>query len=100
DEGLPQLVAVDQLEDRRRLAAGDDEGIDALQVGGGPDLAGLGSAGRQGAAVLRNVSLQRQDARPHAAPYHPRGARRSSLGTSRRSMPRIGSPRPRDTLAS
>jgi len=49
----------DPLLNRGALAAGDDEGVEALQVGGSADLDGLGTEPAQRAGVRLEVALQR-----------------------------------------
>jgi hypothetical protein len=49
----------DALDDRRALAAGDDEPVEALQLGGRADLAYFGAELAQGAGVRPEVTLQR-----------------------------------------
>src|SRR3954453_19113897 len=54
----------DHLRDRRALAAGDDQGVEALHVGGGADLARLGAELAQGLGVGFEIALEREDADP------------------------------------
>jgi len=54
-----QLRRGDPLDDRRALAAGDDEAIEILDRGGGADLGYLGAELVQGAGVGLEIALQR-----------------------------------------
>ena len=54
-----QLRRLDALGDRRALAAGDDEAVEAGQVGGPTDLGYFGAELAQGAGVSLEAALQR-----------------------------------------
>ena len=50
---------LDPLDDRRALAAGDDEAVEPLQVGVRADLGYFGAELAQGAGVRVEIALQR-----------------------------------------
>jgi len=50
---------IDPLFDRRTLAAGDDEAVEALQLGSGADLGDLGAEAAQRAGVSFEAALER-----------------------------------------
>jgi hypothetical protein len=54
-----QAGGLDPLADRRALAAGDDEAVEALEVGGSADLGYVGAEPAQRAGVGLEVPLQR-----------------------------------------
>jgi hypothetical protein len=54
-----QLRRLDALGDRRALAAGDDEAVQAIEVRGRADLGYFGAELAQGAGVSLEVALQR-----------------------------------------
>ena len=95
---LEQLEGDRQLVHRGRLAAGDDERVDVVQLTWPTD----GDAHRPGpgqrAQVFAHVALKSEDADARRA-HQPRVASRWSTGTSSTLMPTIASPNPRDTLA-
>ena len=56
-----------KLHDRRRLPAGDHEAVDLVELLGLPHLDDVRPEGAQHRRVLAEVSLQGEDADPHAA---------------------------------
>jgi hypothetical protein len=50
---------LDPLGDRRALAAGDDEPVEALDLGGGANLGYLGAEPAQGSGVSLEITLER-----------------------------------------
>jgi hypothetical protein len=54
-----QLRRLDAFDDRRALAARDDEAVEAGQIGGRADLGCFGAELAQGAGVRLEVALQR-----------------------------------------
>ena len=64
-DGLEQLEGAQELVDRRRLPAGDHEGVDRVELAlrGGP--ARRAPHGLEGVHVLAHVSLQGEDSDGH-----------------------------------
>ena len=120
-----EAVETEKAVERRRLAAGDDQPVEAVEVLGETHAAGLGAQLFQPRSVLGEVSLQGEYADdghsratapgaitlllPPAPPstasippgtrYQPREASISSGFIDRTSMPDIASPRPIETFA-
>jgi hypothetical protein len=58
-KGRLQPSDLDPLGDRRALAAGDDETVEADDFGGGSNLGYIGAESAQGAGVCLEIALQR-----------------------------------------
>jgi hypothetical protein len=54
-----QSGRIDPLDDRRALAAGDDQAVELVEVAGEPDLADFGAELAQDAGVSLEVALDR-----------------------------------------
>jgi hypothetical protein len=54
-----QAGGLDALDDRRALTAGEDEPVEAVQVGGGAYLGCLGAEAAQDAGVCLEAALER-----------------------------------------
>src|SRR6266540_3571340 len=92
--------AAGELADHGGLAAGEHQPVDPVEVGEAADLDGVGADRGQRPQVLADVALVGQDTDDRGDGHHayqPRSASRSPSGTA--AMPTIGSPSPRDTLA-
>src|SRR5690606_8285727 len=98
-ERLEQLEGDQELADRGRLAARDDQPVQPGQVPFPAHRPGPGAGPAEQPVVLDDVALQRQDADQRHRVYQPRSASRCGAGTSSTLIPTIASPRPRDTLA-
>src|SRR4051794_16389388 len=100
---VEQAEPVGELGDRGRLATGQHQAVDGLELLGTADRARLGAPRPQRREVLADVALQREhpdcDVPRPPSPHHPRVAYRSDSGSVLTLMPTIGSPRPRETLA-
>ena len=60
-----QLERAQQLVDRRRLPAGDHEGVDRVELALPPDRHGVRTHGLERVHVLAHVSLQGEDSDGH-----------------------------------
>src|SRR6266508_3668601 len=99
-ERLEQPVAGGELADHGGLAAGEHQPVDPVEVGEAADLDDVGADRGQRPQVLADVALVGQDTDDRGDGHHayqPRSASRSPSGMA--AMPTIGSPSPRDTLA-
>ena len=76
---LAQVEGTDELVHDGRLAAGDDETVDRLDLGRTPDQHGLGSERGEGRQVLADVALDGEDADARR-PVAGRRSRGSRLG--------------------
>jgi hypothetical protein len=96
----PQLVqpgrALHQLEERRALAAGQDERAQPVQVGQPAHLAHVRAQPAEDTRVGGEVALKGEDADRF---HQPRSCKRSPAGMAATSSPRMGSPRPREASA-
>ena len=94
-------VVLRELADRRALAAGDDERVDVVELLRPPHVDTVGADLAQPIEVLAEIALEAEDADASGLGrcYQPRTARRSPAGMVSSVMPRIGSPRPRETSA-
>ena len=90
---LGQPLALDAERHRRRLAAGDDEPVEARQVGRHAHLAHLGAEVAQDLAVRLEVALEREDPDERGA-HQPRLARSWRSSSLRVSSEVIAWPRP------
>lgn len=94
-ERRPEARSIDQQRHGRRLAPGQDEGIHAADLAGGPDEVHLCADPHEGGNVLAHIALKGEDADAH--PYQPRSARRSVTWAI--SRPAMASPSPLETFA-
>lgn len=62
DEGVEEVVALEEFEHGGGLAAGDDEAVDSFQLRGGADEFGGDAEGGDGAGVGLVGSLKGEDA--------------------------------------
>ena len=86
------------LDDRRALAARDDQAVETLELRRDPNLAGVGAEAAQHPDVGLEPSLDREDADPkRQAPRSWRSA--SAAASSEISSPGIASPSPIDAAA-
>src|SRR4051794_14198249 len=108
EDRLLEAPAVDQAAHRRRLATGQDQSIETLEIGRQPNLDGLHADRAERRNVLRKVTLDCEDADPRGRPprralarraHQPRTASRSPSGICSIAIPRIGAPRPFETSA-
>src|ERR1700693_4705277 len=93
-------VQAPELSDRCRLATGDNEPIQILQLFGLAHLDDLSAEPSQHRRVLAKVPLDSQDADPRLRHYQPRVSSSSSGGSVAVERPVIASPRPCETRAS
>ena len=101
-KGLQRLHQVKihrQFADGGRLAAGNDQSVQPVQVSGQAHLAHFGAQALQHHLVFVKRALQREYANPHAF-YQPRPASSSFSGMLVTLRPTIASPRLRLTSAS
>ncbi len=104
-QGGQQARALGEEPESGALPARQHDAIEALEVGGGPHLDGLGAGRRQRALVLGEGPLHRQhpDARPAEARqgprHHPRPWSSPASPIAEISRPGIASLRPADTRA-
>ena len=80
--GSREVEGPGQLVDGGRFAAGDDESVEAVELGGPADTHAGGARGLDGLEVLTEVALKCQDADPQA------GAGFSARGGARRALER------------
>ena len=72
---LGEALALDAERHRRRLAAGDHQPVEAVEVGGHAHLAHVGAEAAQHARVRLEVALQREHADERHGAHQPRLAR-------------------------
>src|SRR4051794_1026081 len=91
---LGEALALDAERHRRRLAAGEDQPVEALEVAGRAHLARLGAEVAQHRSVGVEVALERED-----SDYQPRPASSCSGSSLRASSDCMAGPRPSLALA-
>ena len=95
---LGEPLALDPERHRRRLAAGDDQAVEPVEVGGHAHLAHVGAEAAQHLAVRLEVALERQDA-DSSMRYQPRLASSCASSSLRVSSEVIAMPRPSEARA-
>ena len=96
---LPQPERAGELVHHRRLAAGDDQPGDPVELALAPHRHRLGAERREHREVLAEVALEGEDPDRAGRRHQPRSASRCGAGTSATLMPTIASPSPREAFA-
>src|SRR5437867_1944792 len=99
-DGGHEVPRLHELQQGRRLAPGDDEPLDVVELGRLSHLDRLDAAFLQRFGVEREVALEGEDPDPHRRAYQPRVCSSSFSGSLEVSSPTIASPRSSLTRAS
>src|SRR5439155_19726575 len=99
-DGGHEVPRLHELQQGRRLAPGDDEPLDVVELGRLSHLDRLDAAFLQRFGVEREVALEGEDPDPHRGAYQPRVCSSSFSGSLEVSSPTIASPRSSLTRAS
>lgn len=99
-QGLKHVPFIKQFADGGAFAAGNDQGIDALNILELAHLAGRRAKAGNSGHMLAKGSLKSQNAYAKLRHYQPRSCMRWAEGMVEISMPTMGSPRSREISAS